>query len=191
MKIIITGAAGQIGSTLVKSLGSNHELFLVDNLRNGHLKKLDGIDAPFFNIDISTPEIFETFKDNYDAIVHLAGVTTLPDCECNPLDTLSCNVLGTANVLDFARKKGVPHVIFASTAAVYEQNTNEILTEDLQVEPRLYYSLSKKMCEDLISSYRNNYGCNITTLRFFNIFGPDGDKERLNPPLISYIYREY
>lgn len=190
MKIIITGAAGQIGSTLVKSLGSNHELFLVDNLRNGHLKKLDGIDAPFFNIDISTPEIFETFKDNYDTIVHLAGVTTLPDCECNPLDTLSCNVLGTANILDFARKKGIPHVIFASTAAVYEQNEDEILTEDLQVDPRLYYSLSKKMCEELISSYRKNYGCNITTLRFFNIFGPDGDKERLNPPLISYIYRE-
>ena len=57
-------------------------------------------------------------------------------------------------MLDFARKMNVPHVIFASTSAIYENNDVDVFTEDLEVSPRLYYSLSKKMCEDLIESYR-------------------------------------
>ena len=190
MKIIITGAAGQIGSSLAWRLKDKHDLVLVDNLRNGHFNKIEDLEFPFYNVSVASPDFFDDFSGDYDAIIHLAGVTTLPDCECNPVDTLSSNVLGTSNVLNFSRRKGIPHVIFASTAAVYEQNKEDVLTEDLDINPRLYYSLSKKMCEELIASYRKNYGCNITTLRFFNIFGPDGDKERLNPPLINYVHRE-
>jgi len=193
MKIIITGAAGQIGSSLLERIGGEHELFLVDNLRNGHLSNLGNNKkhlSNFYNIDISTDKLFEDLSGNYDAIIHLAGITTLPDCESNPIETLQTNVVGTANVLNFARKREVSHVIFASTAAVYEECEEDIFTEDLEITPKLYYSLSKKICEELISAYRKNYGCNITTLRFFNIFGPDGDRDRLNPPLISYVYRE-
>jgi nucleoside-diphosphate-sugar epimerase len=93
--------------------------------------------------------------------------------------------------LEFARKCGVPHVIFASTSAVYENTDAEIFTEDLKVDPRLYYSLSKKMAEDLIQSYRENYGSEVTILRFFNVFGPDGDHTRPNPPLINFLVREF
>lgn len=193
MKIIITGAAGQIGSSLFKKIRDNHELFLIDNLRNGYLSNLEDNKkhlSNFYNIDISTNRLFEEFNDKYDCIIHLAGISELPDCESNPIEALQSNVVGTANVLDFARKREIPHVIFASTGAVYEECEEETFTEDLEITPKLYYSLSKKISEELISSYRKNYGCNITTLRFFNIFGPDGDKDRLNPPLISYIYRE-
>ena len=84
----------------------------------------------------------------------------------------------------------VPHVVFASTSAVYENNDVDVFTEDLEVSPRLYYSLSKKMCEDLIESYREQYGSKVTILRFFNVFCPDGDQTRPNPPLINFVYRE-
>ena len=84
----------------------------------------------------------------------------------------------------------VPHVVFASTSAVYENNDVDVFTEDLEVSPRLYYSLSKKMCEDLIESYREHYGSKVTILRFFNVFGPDGDQTRPNPPLLNFVYRE-
>ena len=84
----------------------------------------------------------------------------------------------------------VPHVVFASTSAVYENNDVDVFTEDLEVSPRLYYSLSKKMCEDLIESYREHYGSKVTVLRFFNVFGPDGDQTRPNPPLLNFVYRE-
>ncbi len=193
MKILITGAAGQIGSGLAKRICDKHELTLVDNLRNGyasHLKDDEGeFIAPFHNIDVATAEIYSC-SGSYDAIIHLAAISSLPDCETNPLQTLHCNVAATANVLDFARKMNVPHVVFASTSAVYENNDVDVFTEDLEVNPRLYYSLSKKMCEDLIESYREHYGSKVTVLRFFNVFGPDGDQTRPNPPLLNFVYRE-
>jgi len=193
MKILITGAAGQIGSGLAKRICDKHELTLVDNLRNGyadHLKDAEGeFIAPFHNIDVATAEIYSCIG-SYDAIIHLAAISSLPDCETNPLETLHCNVSATANVLDFARKMNVPHVVFASTSAVYENNDTDVFTEDLEVSPRLYYSLSKKMCEDLIESYREHYGSKVTILRFFNVFGPDGDQTRPNPPLLNFVYRE-
>jgi|TARA_Y100000052_G_C2953061_1_gene88546 UDP-glucose 4-epimerase len=197
MKILITGAAGQIGSGLAKRIYHKHELTLVDNLRNGYLKHLKDDEgnfiAPFHNIDIATDELFShcgTKFDTYDAIIHLAAITSLPDCETNPIETLHCNVSATANVLDFARKMNVPHVVFASTSAIYENNDVDVFTEDLEVSPRLYYSLSKKMCEDLIESYRKHYGSKVTVLRFFNVFGPDGDQTRPHPPLLNFVYRE-
>ena len=195
MKILITGAAGQIGSGLSRLLIENgHELTLVDNLRNGYLENLkddaNEVIAPFYEVDITSGEFFLKCGDQYDVIIHLAAITSLPDCESNPLETLRINVSGTANVLEFARKFDVPHVVFASTSAIYENNDADVFTEDLEVNPRLYYSLSKKMSEDLIQSYRENYGMTVTILRFFNVFGPDGDQTRPNPPLLNFAYRE-
>ena len=193
MKILITGAAGQIGSGLAKRLCDKHELTLVDNLRNGYAEHLkddaNEFIAPFHDIDVATAEIYSC-SGSYDAIIHLAAISSLPDCETNPLETLHCNVAATANVLDFARKMNVPHVVFASTSAIYENNDVDVFTEDLEVSPRLYYSLSKKMCEELIQSYREHYGSKVTILRFFNVFGPDGDQTRPNPPLLNFVYRE-
>lgn len=194
MKILITGAAGQIGSGLSKLLiAEGHDLVLCDNLRNGYISnlKIGGkIIAPFHEVDIATEQLFDECGGNYDAIIHLAAITSLPDCESNPLETIRINVSGTANVLEFARKYEIPHVIFASTSAVYEGNSEDIFTENLQINPKLYYSLSKKMAEDLIQSYRENYGSKVTVLRFFNVFGPDGDQTRPNPPLLNFVVRE-
>ena len=58
----------------------------------------------------------------------------------------------------------VPHVVFASTSAIYENNDTDVFTEDLEVSPRLYYSLSKKMCEDLVETYREHYAVSYTHL---------------------------
>ena len=195
MKILITGAAGQIGSGLARLLiEKGHDLVLCDNLRNGYAENLKGDDnefiAPFYKVDITTQDFLKWCGGQYDVIIHLAAITALPDCESNPLETISINVQGTANVLDFARRFNVPHVIFASTSAIYENNDVDVFTEDLEVNPRLYYSLSKKMSEELIHSYRENYGLNATILRFFNVFGPDGDQTRPNPPLLQFVVRE-
>jgi len=194
MKILITGAAGQIGSGLAKLLiEKGHQLVLCDNLRNGYLSnlKVNGKTiAPFYKVDIATQELQDECGDQYDAIIHLAAITSLPDCESNPLETLRINVTGTANVLEFARKYEVPHVIFASTSAVYENTDSEVFVEDLEINPRLYYSLSKKMAEEVVRSYQDNYDLKITTLRFFNVFGPDGDQTRPNPPLLNFVVRE-
>lgn len=195
MKILITGAAGQIGSGLSKRIVDRHELTLIDNLNNGYIQNLKDDDgnliATFHQIDVASKDLFDICgNEKYDAIIHLAAVSSLPDCEIDPVECIHSNVSSTANVLDFARKLNIPHVIFASTSAVYEKCEGDVFTEDLDINPRLYYSLSKKMCEELVQSYRENYGSKITVLRFFNVFGPDGDRTRPHPPLINYVYRE-
>lgn len=194
MKILITGAAGGIGSTLGYYLyKKGHTLTLIDNLRNGYKENLSingEIFGEFYNLSICDKNLSEMIKDEYDCIIHLAAITALPDCEVNAVDTINVNVSGTMNVLECARKWNVPHVIFASTSAVYENNKEVIFTEDLEVTPRLWYSLSKKMSEEVCESYRINYNMKITTLRFFNVFGPRQDVHRKNPPLINYVVRE-
>ena len=62
--------------------------------------------APFYEVDITSGEFFLQCGDQYDVIIHLAAITSLPDCESNPLETLRINVSGTANVLEFAREFG-------------------------------------------------------------------------------------
>jgi len=194
MKILLTGAAGGIGSTLGYYLfKKGHELTLVDNLRNGYEENLliDGNPfGVFYNQDICDIKITDKLFDNYDCIIHLAAITALPDCESNVRDTINVNVIGTTNIMECARKWNVPHVIFASTSAIYENNKEKIFTENLEVNPRLWYSLSKKMAEEVCKSYRINYSMNITTLRFFNVFGPRQDIHRKNPPLLNYLVRE-
>ena len=194
MRILLTGAAGGIGSTLGYYLHKKkHELTLVDNLRNGYEENLliGGREfGNFHNQDVCDFELGDKLLKSYDCIIHLAAITALPDCESNVNDTIRINVAGTTNIIECARKWNVPHIIFASTSAIYENNKEKLFTENLEVNPRLWYSLSKKMAEEVCESYRINYGMNITTLRFFNVFGPRQDIHRKNPPLLNYLVRE-
>lgn len=194
MNIFLTGAAGGIGSTLAYYLFKRgHNLTLIDNFRNGYQENLlvDGKKfGDFYEQDISDPKLVDKLLNQYDCIIHLAAITALPDCESNVKDTIDINVSSTANIMECARSWNVPHVIFASTSAVYENNKEKIFSEDLNINPHLWYSLSKKMAEEICESYRINYNMNITTLRFFNVFGPRQDIHRKNPPLLNYIVRE-
>jgi UDP-glucose 4-epimerase len=197
MKILITGAAGGIGSTLGYLLyKKGNDLILVDNLRNGYEENLiinGETFGRFYNLDINS-DLFHELVDNEipDAIVHLAAITSLPDCEVNYRECIRCNVEGTASVLGAARKSGIEKIIFASTSAVYENThlSEGGFLESDAINPRLFYSLSKKMSEEICLSFSENYGMNITALRFFNVFGPRQDIHRKSPPLINYISRE-
>jgi nucleoside-diphosphate-sugar epimerase len=194
MNILITGAAGGIGSTLAFYLSNKkHNIFLIDNFNNGYKENLTingKTFGTFYEKDICCKNLSKDLNNSYDCIIHLAAITSLPDCEKNVQKTIDTNVTGTSNILECARIWGVPHVIFASTSAVYENNIEPVFTEDLTVKPNLWYSLSKKMGEDLCNSYQKNYNLKITTLRFFNVFGPRQDIHRKNPPLLNYLVKQ-
>jgi nucleoside-diphosphate-sugar epimerase len=192
---MVTGAAGGIGSTVCNSLDFHgHKLTMIDNLEYGYIEniKYNRQYDNFYKYDIRelNPNKFQPTIE-YDAILHLAAITSLPECENNVQKTISVNLEGTANILEFARKRNIPYVFFTSTSAVYENNKQDTLEESYPVSPRLWYSLSKKMSEDLCESYRNNYGMTITTARLFNVFGSKQDMYRKNPPLINYLVREF
>ena len=131
------------------------------------------------------------YNENIEKIIHLAAITALPVAESDPCECMSVNVAGTASILDAAKLFGI-HTIVASTSAIYENNkvTDAPFAEDIPVNPRLMYPLSKKLMENIVESYIKNYGMNITTLRFFNVFGPRQDIHRKTPPLVNYIVRD-
>jgi nucleoside-diphosphate-sugar epimerase len=199
-KILITGAAGGIGSTLSHELFKNKfNLILVDNLRNGYIENLyidiNGNTLPnFYKIDINSDDFINLIKtEKPDVIIHLAAVTSLPDCEVNIKDCFDINVKGTASVLSAASKFGVKRVIFGSTSAVYESTEMGIegYNENDFINPHLFYSLSKKMSEEICFSFIENYNLDVVILRFSNVFGPKQDLNRKSPPVINYIIREF
>lgn len=197
MRIIITGGAGGIGSILAETLRHEHDLIAVDSLRNGYLANLKIKNRKicrFENLDIRSNKFASLVdKTKPDIIIHLAAITSLADCESNPKECIDINVGGTMNVLEAAKKNNIKRIIFASTSAVYENSDcgPKGFREESDINPKLFYSLSKKISEEICSSYINNYGMEIPTLRLFNVFGPKQDIHRKSPPLINYLVKEF
>lgn len=191
MKILITGALGGIGSMLCEHINQDeHELFLIDNYRNNFKNEVNNVK----NIDIRSKEFFDyVIETKPDMVIHLAAITSLPECEIDKTNCIDVNVTGTVNLLEACKNVGVERIVFASTSAIYENNDATIapFTEDLITSPRLFYSMSKKMAEDVCLSYINNYDLNICILRFFNVIGPNQDYLRKSPPLLNYLVREF
>lgn len=188
MRVLITGGAGFIGSQLGLFLvEKNHEVTPLDNLKFGYLynfvnnKKLLN---NFIKMDIRDPKLANVMK-NIDVVFHIAAIISLPGCNDDPFEAYSVNVAGTANVLESARRQRVKKIIFASTSALYENETTPF-RENISPEPTLIYAQTKKAAEDICRSYIKLYGMDITILRFFNVYGPHMD---YRPPsyLISYI----
>ena len=196
-KILITGAAGFIGSQLAYRLYKEKEdIILVDDFSYGKEDNLI-FDDHTFNEEIYRKDIRdkafmeELFKTNkFDYVYHFAGITPLPDCQNKPSESTSVNVYGTTIILELAKKYGVKNVIFASTSAVYENNEEFPLVEDIVSKPSLIYPSTKYSAEQFCKAFYDAYHMPITVLRFTNVYGPHIDCLRTQPPVMAYIIRE-
>ena len=196
-KILITGAAGFIGSQLAYRLKKDGEdVILVDNFSYGKEDNLIFDDADFrdeiYRKDIRDIEFMnKLFKDNkFDVVYHLAGITPLPDCQNKPVEAVDVNVRGTVIILDLIRKYGVSKMIFASTAAVYENTGIFPSVENKVLPPSLIYPSTKYTAEQFCKAYYDAYEIAIVCLRFTNVYGPHIDCLRTQPPVMGYIIRE-
>lgn len=192
-KIVITGAAGFIGSRLAFSLAKEgYELVLIDNFSHGHIQNLieDGQLAPGVIVDdVRNPSIKKYFSDA-DTVFHLAAISSLPTCQSDPQTALDVNVGGTGNVLEASRLAGVRRFVFASTSAIYENNTQFPCKETDAVSPTTIYSQTKEFAEKLVNSYHKIYGMQCTITRYYNVYGPNQDMNRTMPPFVSYVIKE-
>lgn len=181
MKVLITGAAGFIGSNLASALlDRGHTVVGVDNLSHGTLLNLTSCletpDFTFCQLDIvKDPAGLEAAANGCDAIVHLAALK-IPRYT-DALDTLQENSSGAEAVAEAARVAGAK-LIAASTSDVYGKNPNVPFREDADLVigspevKRWSYAISKLFEEQLLFAYRDRYNMRVVLLRFFGGYGP-------------------
>jgi UDP-glucose 4-epimerase len=170
-RILVTGGAGFIGFHLCKKLtDSDVKITIYDNLSNGKLQNVKDVPkAQFVKGDILDPKKL-CGLEKADVIVHLAAQVVVPYSMENPTEDFETNARGTLNVLEKARKDN-SRFVFASSAAVYGNPTTLPTSEDYGFHPFSCYGLSKVVGEEYCQMYANQYGLNVTTLRFANVYG--------------------
>lgn len=195
MDILITGGAGFVGSQLAWKLSAlGNRVWVLDNLSYGYLDNLVYEGNSFKNFlcrDVRDPKLINCFRNKgIEVIIHLAGVSSLPECESKPSQAYDINVTATANVLELARSLEVRRFIFASTSAVYENCKAKRFKESDLVDPDLVYSSTKLAAERICQSYAKNYNLDVLICRFFNVYGPHQDIHRPHPPFTSYLAKQ-
>jgi UDP-glucose 4-epimerase len=183
MKVLVTGGAGFIGSTLVQKLvKSKNEVFVLDNLSSGYEYNLVRSKlVKFYNGDVRDESIVSKLVEKSDIIFHLAEF--IPNTEKygsghivkfsvdNPLVEFDVSCRGTLVVLEKAREFS-KRLILASTAAVYGESDAICLKENHATLPISPYGASKLCAETYVQLYHRIHGLPTTILRFFNVYGP-------------------
>ncbi len=176
-RILVTGAAGFIGSNLTHyllELGAN--VIGIDNFFNGRLENLDEAlnhkNFQFHKGDIRDFNfLLDIFKD-IDIIYHEAAFTSVPQSTKMPESCNDVNINGTLNLLNASRKRDVEKIIFASSSAVYGDTPTLPKKEEMPRIPISPYGVSKLTCESYMQVFHQVYGLNTISLRYFNVFGP-------------------
>ncbi len=188
--ILVTGGAGNIGSSLVTKLSENKKntIVVVDNLLTGQKSKIPKKENIIFikgNVnnynDISA--IFHTF--HFDYVFHLAAVVGVQRTLNNPLWVLE-DIKGFENILNLSKNTHVKKVYFSSSSEVYgepfEFPQNEHTTP---LNSKLPYAIVKNVGEAYLKSYQQEFGLEYTIFRFFNTYGPNQSKDFVIPKFIN------
>lgn len=176
-KILLTGAAGFIGSHLADALVEDNQVIGYDNLSSGkrelveHLEGNDNFELVVADV-MDQEELDEQMK-RCDMVFHLAAN---PDVRVGAKDTyihLEQNIIATYNVLEAMRKNEVNEIIFTSTSTVYGETDVIPTPEDLgPLKPISLYASSKLSCEAMISAYCSTFDMRSVSFRFANVVGP-------------------
>ncbi|MBQ8070242.1 MAG: NAD-dependent epimerase [Bacteroidales bacterium] len=213
MKVLVTGAAGFIGSKLMFTLAKRgDEVVGIDNindyydvrLKYGRLSECGFPDREpiekgemcqstlfpscrFVRMDISDKEsvdrLFEAEK--FQKVVNLAAQAGVRYSITNPYAYLQSNLVGFLNILEACRNFGVKHLVYASSSSVYGLNAKVPYSEADKVDnPVSLYAATKKSNELMAHSYCKLYGISMTGLRFFTVYGPWGRPD-MSPMLFA------
>jgi UDP-glucose 4-epimerase len=187
MNILITGAAGYIGSHVAKQLleTTAHDITILDNLSTGSQNTLDTLrdirDFTFINLDLREfEEVEKVLEENkFDTIIHFAASIVVPESVENPLKYYMNNTVNTTNLVKCATQADVKRFIFSSTAAVYGEPT-EIsengLDENYLTNPINPYGMSKLMSERIIQdTAKAAKDFKYVIFRYFNVAGASDD----------------
>jgi UDP-glucuronate 4-epimerase len=195
-KVLITGAAGFIGSHVVERLLRRGDVVVgVDNFntyydpavkRRNVAAALENDSYSIHEVDICDgPAIFELFEKTMpDVVVHLAARAGVRPSLQDPNLYNRVNILGTQHILDACREVNPSHLVAASSSSVYGGITEVPFTESMDISRTISpYAATKRMNELMAHVYSHVYGLNITMLRFFTVYGP-----RQRPDMAIYKF---
>lgn len=184
MKVLITGAAGFIGSHLSERLLDNGFMVVgldnFDDFYDPRIKRRNVADClknknfQLVEADIRDSDAMDkVVGDGVEIIVHLAARAGVRPSIEQPLLYADVNINGTMVMLEAAKKHKVNKFVFASSSSVYGNNKKVPFSEDDNVDfPISPYAATKKACELICHTYYHLYGISITSLRFFTVYGP-------------------
>ena len=187
MKILVTGAAGFIGSMqAIRLLERGDEVIGIDNLNdyydvNLKLARLARLESysnfKFIKLDIADREAMADLFANVNPqrVIHLAAQAGVRYSITHPHAYIDSNIVGFMNILEGCRHNGVEHLVYASSSSVYGANTKMPFSVHDNVDhPVSLYAASKKANELMAHTYSHLYGLPTTGLRFFTVYGPWG-----------------
>lgn len=177
MRLIVTGGAGFIGSTLVDMLcADGHEVTVIDDLRRGSRENLHPT-ARLIEMGVEEPGIAAVIHEVApDAIFHLAAQIDVRSSVADPLADAQTNVMGTINLLNATCSAKVPKLVFASSGGAIYGDTEIVPTPETHgLLPASPYGAAKGSGELYGSAYSSMYGLAFTALRYANVYGPRQD----------------
>lgn len=175
MKVLITGGAGFIGSHLVEHFQGKAEVRVLDNLRSGYRKNLDGFKVEFIEGDILDRNAVREAVKGVDYIFHLAAMISVPESMFKPIECVDINVKGLLIVLEEAAAAGVKKLCFSTSAAIYGDNPVVPKREEMLPEPKSPYAITKLDGEYYCNMFTKEGKLQTACMRYFNVFGPRQD----------------
>ena len=197
MQILITGSAGFIGFNLARYLLKNKKIKIIgfDNLNDYYSQSLkkDRIKVlkkfknfSFYKIDLKNKKKLnlQLKNKNISVLIHLAAQAGVRYSLVKPEEFVDNNILAFYNIIDFANKRKIKKVLYASSSSVYGDSKNFPLNEKDKINPKNIYGLSKKINEEIADVFARQFKMSFVGLRFFTLFGEWGRPDMF---MIKYL----
>lgn len=175
MKVLITGGAGYIGSTIATAcIEAGLDVLLLDDLSRGLRSFGEGRDLYVGDIaDVAVVDRLLADHPDIDAVIHCAARIVVPESVADPLGYYEANVGKTIVLLQRLRDAGIPRIVFSSSAAVYAGEGGDGVDEAGRLAPASPYATSKAMVEQILGDAANAGDFRAIALRYFNPIGAD------------------